>query len=114
MNILTLTPNPSGGYPQIQTWRGETPPDGYAEVVCDATAYCEYRGFVIPTITDGRVAAFEGNQAALDAYLAEHPDTEPPPTPEERIAELETQAAQYGEIIIELAYSVTLLELGML
>ncbi|NCB52292.1 MAG: hypothetical protein EOM54_10475 [Clostridia bacterium] len=78
MNIINFTPNPSGGYPPIQTWSGSTPPEGYAEVVCDIDKFQEFRGFVTLTVEDGGVTGFAGNQTALDTYLAEYPDLEKP------------------------------------
>lgn len=56
------------------------------------TPYIEARGFVTLTLDGNTVTAVETNQDALDAYLAEHPDTDPVPTPtnEERLSALES------------------------
>jgi hypothetical protein len=92
MNIIILEPNESGGRPPIQSWDGATPPEGYAEVACDTATFYMFRGFVTLTVEGGKVTAMEGNQAALNAYLALYPDpepTEPLPTAEERLAALE-------------------------
>lgn len=91
VNIIRLTPNPSGAYPPIQTWSGSTPPVGYAEVNCDTSVFYEYRGFVTLLFEDDVVVGFTGNQTALDAYLAEFPDPVivNTPTQEERLAALE-------------------------
>lgn len=91
MNIVKLTPNASGGFPPIQTWSGNVPPEGYAEVACNTDVFYQFRGFVLSNVTDGVVTEFVGNQSALDAYLSEHPDTvlPPPPSTEDRITAIE-------------------------
>lgn len=54
--------------------------------------YIEARGFATLTLDGDTVTAVKTNQAALDAYLAENPDTGPVTTPtiEERTAALES------------------------
>ena len=48
-------------------------------------AYLETRGFAVLTADDGEVTAVEKNEAAYEAYMAEHPDTPAPPTDMERL-----------------------------
>ena len=105
MNIINLAPNESGGHPPIQTWNGSTPPVGYAEVSCDTSVFYEYRGFVTLLFEDDVVIGFTGNQAALDAYLADHPDhvDDNDPTPDE----------DRNTMLVDHEYRLTLLELGV-
>ena len=59
--------------------------------------YLDARGFVNLTVDGGTVTAVETNQTALDAYLAEHPDTEPEPTEQEKIrADIDFLSAMTG------------------
>ena len=87
MNILRLEPNPSGGYPPMQSWSGGAVPDGFAEVVCDTAVFYEYCGFVTPTIESGKVTAFTGNQEAYE--VAFHT-----PTAEELLLAAKTEVLQ--------------------
>ena len=98
MNIINLTQNESGGYSPIL--HANELPIGCAEVVCDITVFYQYHGFVIPevTIDNGKayVVSFEGNQTALDAYLAEYPDV--PETPQiDNITALQLAIAELAE-----------------
>lgn len=101
MYYINSTPNTSGNYgnPMGQPFEGCVAlPDNLL------TAYIEARGFVIPTISNGTVTALETNREALDAYLADHTDTDPEPTPttDDRVTALEAQIAQADETAIEL------------
>lgn len=56
--------------------------------------YLACKGFAILSVENGTVTAVEANQEALDAYEAEHPETEPEdpePTTEDRVADLEAE-----------------------
>lgn len=89
MYYINSTPNESGnhGNPMRQPFPGcINLPDDLL------TPYIEARGFVTLTMDGNTVTAVETNQEALDAYLAEHPDTDPVATPtnEERLSALES------------------------
>lgn len=100
MEILKLAPNPSGGYPPIQSWTDNKPvPEGYAEVVCDAAIFYESKGFVTPTLIDNAVVAFAPNIEAYEANEAAYPEAKRQPTDAERIAALETYVLQKEGII---------------
>lgn len=59
--------------------------------------YLDSRGFVNLTLDGDTVTSVETNQTALDAYLSEHPDTEPEPTEQEKIrADIDFIAAMTG------------------
>lgn len=85
MRIIKLTANENGARPGLQSWTGDTLPDGYA--VCpEEFAKTFYStspaGFVNITVADNTVVEMTINQEALDAYVAENPeqpDTEPEP-----------------------------------
>lgn len=102
MYYLMSTPTENGNYgnPQGQPFPGcISLPDEFL------TAYISARGFVNFTVCDNAIDTLTVNKTALDAYIADHPDTPaPPPTPttEERIEALETAAAQADETAIEL------------
>lgn len=81
MQIIKIAPYENGGRPPIQTWDKPTPPAGYAIVRCDTADFYRFRGFVDIVVSDGVCSQIIGDQAALDAYLAEHPD-QPDPEPE--------------------------------
>lgn len=59
MNIIQKQPNPSGAYPPIQSWSGETPPDTHYEITVDIADF--YNGFIIPTIENDVVIDFSCN-----------------------------------------------------
>ena len=83
MYYINATHNESGNYgnPMGQPFPGSVAmPD---DLLSD---YINAKGFVIPAIENGSVVSLEVNQAALDAYNAEHPDVpepEPQPTTED-------------------------------
>lgn len=77
MQIIKITPTENGGRPPIQSWSRSTPPDGYAIVQCDTAVFYEFKGFVNCTFEDIYCTSMTGNQEALDAYEAEHPEPEP-------------------------------------
>ncbi|MCD7948085.1 MAG: hypothetical protein LUG13_07325 [Oscillospiraceae bacterium] len=72
MNIIQIAANESGARPAIQTWQGETPPEGYAVVDdMDLTVFYESMGFVKLAVDDaGQVTAMTANDAARASYLA--------------------------------------------
>lgn len=79
MYYINAKPKESGNYgnPMGQPFPGSVAlPD---DLLSD---YINAKGFVIPVIENGEVVSLEVNQAALDAYNAEHPDVlEPDPQP---------------------------------
>lgn len=87
MQIICKTPNGSGAYPPMQSWRGPLPA-GYAAVAdtLDTAVFYEYMGFVTLTLDGDTVTGMQGNRAALDAYKASLPEPEPEqPTAEEQL-----------------------------
>lgn len=94
--IISKEPNNIGSRSN-QSWNDKTPPNGY--VFCEESdiygVYVEYRGFVNIEYEGDTVTAMTGNQEALDAYLAEHPDPVPG---EEQIPDEEAVAIIKGEI----------------
>ena len=66
MNIIQKQPNPSGAYPPIQSWSGETPPDTHYEITCDYSEF--YNGFIIPIIEDSKVTGYVCNTEAWSAW----------------------------------------------
>lgn len=83
MYYIQATPNESGNYgnPMGQPFPGSVAlPD---DLLSD---YINVKGFVILSVENGEVVSLEVNQAALDAYNAEHPEvpeSEPKPTTED-------------------------------
>ena len=79
MYYINAQPNESGNYgnPMGQTFPSSVVlPD---DLLSD---YINAKGFVILVIENAAVVSLEINQAALDAYNAEHPDVpEPDPQP---------------------------------
>lgn len=60
MEIIKLTPNGSGAYPNMQSWPGEVPPAGHGEVRCDTSEFYKYNGFVVLTTeTEDRIVTHE-------------------------------------------------------
>lgn len=92
MNIIQITANENGSRPPIQKWSRDVPPEGYAAVECDITAFYDASGFVTLTIENGVVTGMKANVVARDAYLATLPqDTDPQPTADEKIEALESE-----------------------
>lgn len=83
MTIIQKHPNPSGAYPPIQEWHGETPPDGYYQVSVGVQLSCG--GFGTLTIIDNIVTAFTPNETEWNAWKAAHPESAPQPTAEEKL-----------------------------
>lgn len=90
MYIIQLNANADGSRPAIQSWDESWDiPEGYA--VCPEEFHEVFysttpAGFVNITVEDNVVTAMEVNQAAYDAYVAEHPpmpEPEPEPTADE-------------------------------
>lgn len=81
MYIIRTNPNPSGSYPPPHTWPLAEAPDGYAWLPddLDLTEFFQYKGFVTLTIADDTVTAITPDQAAYDAWMAEHPEPDPLP-----------------------------------
>ena len=86
MYIIKKNPYADGSRPPIQTWKHETPPDGYA--VCPKEFYDVFystdpAGFVTITVENDVVTSMEVNQSALDAYIASLSKPEPTPEPDD-------------------------------
>lgn len=74
--MIANMPNPSGAYPGPQSWELPDLPDGYAWLPddLDLTEFFQYKGFVTLTIADDTVTTITPDQAAYDAWMAEHPE----------------------------------------
>ena len=84
MKIIQKQPNPSGAYPPVQSWSGETPPDTHYEITCDYSEF--FNGFIIPTIKNGIVTSFACNTELWNAWKASLPTPQPPqPTETEKL-----------------------------
>lgn len=109
MYIIRKEPNPDGSRPPLQSWDSEVAPEGYA--LCpDEFLGVFYSttpaGFVEISTEEDVVTAMEINGAALEAYIAEHPEPEPvEPVPSE-LDDIEA-------MLVEQEYRLTLLELGV-
>lgn len=91
MNIIKSMPNESGAYPPIQSWSGETPPEGYYEAANGVALSCG--GFGALTIVNDVVTEFTPNETAWNAWKAANPEPTPQPTAEEKLAKLEADNA---------------------
>ena len=81
MKIISLTPGTNGAYPPLQEWNEPTAPPGCAlwPDSLDPEDFDTYNGFVTITVRRGRVASYEVNHEAWEAW---EPAPEPePPTP---------------------------------
>ena len=88
MKIISMTPNPGGGWPGIQEG-AHSVPEGYALVPeeLDLSLFYAFRGFIHPTFqktedTEDRpgcyvLTAYKGDQAGLDAWEQAHPAPDP-------------------------------------
>lgn len=75
MKIIKQNPGPDGGYPPIQDWAGASPPAGFDQWPDDLEqgTFQQYKGFVITTVMRGVVKSYQPNEAAYEAYMAQHP-----------------------------------------
>lgn len=64
-------------------------------------AYTEAKGFVDISVEDGVVTACEKNEAAYEAYMAEHPVLPEPPTDLERLEAQLLYTAMMTETLLE-------------
>ena len=101
MDIINLTK--AGGPYFMQSWPDHLAvPDGCAIVSdeLDRSIFYSHNGFVVLTIEEGRVTAWEPDLEAWEAWKAEQPaPVEPAPTTEERLAAVEEATAQQGELL---------------
>lgn len=107
MQIIKKEPNATGGRPSLQTWPCAQPPEGFVFVPdgFDTQIFHDFCGFVNIEHDGTYLTAMTGNQEALSAYLAEHPDVElPDPTQ----AQKDTDA-----LVVDHELRLTLLELGV-
>lgn len=79
MRIISTTPGSNGAYPPIQEWPGHKAPDGFAvwPDSLDTEDFDTYNGFVVLTVLRGRVASYEVNHEAWEAWTPA-PEPEPP------------------------------------
>ena len=101
MFIIRIEANPSGSRPPLQSWNGDTPPEGFAfltDTQKDVFYSTTPAGFVNITVKEENgtkvVDTIEVNQEALDAYKATLPD----PTDSikaEKIAEIKKDCEDY-------------------
>lgn len=103
MNIIQKQTNPSGAYPPIQSWQGETPPGGYYEVADGVTL--TDGGFGAPTVENGIVTAFTGDATAFEAWKASLPELTPPVDP--------PTTTDMAEMLLDLEFRTSLLEMGV-
>lgn len=68
MNIIQKQPNPSGAYPPMQSWSGETTPDTHYIITADTTDFCTWSGFIVPTIENDVVTSYVCNTEAWEAW----------------------------------------------
>lgn len=83
MYYINAQPRESGNYGNPM---GQPFPNSVALSDDLLSDYINAKGFVIPSVENGAVVSLDVNQAALDAYNAEHPDVpepEPQPTTED-------------------------------
>ena len=84
MNIIQKQPNPSGAYPPIQSWSGETLPDTHYEITADISEF--FNGFIVPTIENGVVTSFVCNTESWEAWKSSLPTLQTPqPTETEKL-----------------------------
>lgn len=107
MYIIKLNANENGSRPPLQSWQGETAPDGFA--LCSEEFHSIFyskspAGFVNITVEDGRVTEMTVNQEALDVYVA----ALPPEVEEEPSVEDDIDA-----MLVDQEYRITMLELGI-
>lgn len=75
MKIISKEANPSGAYPPIQDWHGETPPDTHYQVAGGVELSCG--GFGTLMVESGVVTAFTPDVEAWERWQTEHPTPEP-------------------------------------
>ena len=97
MRIIQKQPNVNGGYPPIQSWSGETPPDTHYGVAEGVELSCG--GYGTLTIENGVVTAFTGDEAAWSAWQAANPPPTPEPTIEQRTTALESTQSDVIDIL---------------
>lgn len=105
MYIIKLEASENGGRPSLQSWTGETAPEGYAlcpDEFFDVFYSTTPAGFVNITVEEGVVTSMTVNQEAVDAWNDEHPilpeaQSEPEPTEMEQLrADVDYIAALTG------------------
>lgn len=100
MKIIKIEPRENGGRPNIQTWNGSKAPDGFVLIAddFDDSVFVQSRGFVNIEVEGGYCVSMMTNQAALDAYLAEYPDSDP------KIAEYEAEITELKKKLADTDY----------
>lgn len=82
--ICGIIPNADGMVNGIQSWNGDTPPNGYAFIgeeffeTFNSTSPC---GFVYTTVVNGAITEMTVNTEAYEKWKQEHPEPEPTPEP---------------------------------
>lgn len=81
MKIILREAFSNGAYSGVQSWKSTNLPDDYAWLPdeLDLTEFFQYKGFVTLTIAGDTVTAITPDQAAYDAWMAEHPEPDPLP-----------------------------------
>ena len=81
MRFLENKRGSSGAYGAVHKWDYSYLPDGFVLIPddLDLTEFFQYKGFVTLTIADDTVTAITPDQAAYDAWMAEHPEPDPLP-----------------------------------
>ena len=106
MRILRIAAAADGSRPPIQSWDGDTLPEGYARVpeALDDGRFEAANGFVTVTVDgENNVTAMEEDTAAREAWLADQRGEEPAISPAETMLEL----------LADHEYRLCLLELGV-
>ena len=95
---MQIEPYPSGAYSAIHE-RDDiaTVPSGCYEVAEGVTLTCH--GFGARTIVDNVVTAFTGDEAAWNAWSAEHQPPTPEPTIEQRTTALEATQSDVIDVL---------------
>lgn len=108
MKIISKQPNPSGAYPPIQDWYGETPPDTHYEVANGVEL--SYGGFGTLIFTDGIVTGFTPDETAWNAWKAANPEPTPQPTTDEVIRAQNATITLMASVIADLQADVEALQ----
>lgn len=84
MLIIAKEPAANGGFPPLQPWAGQTPPETHYQIKegLDTSVFADHNGFVTLTVIRGIVTSMDPNTEAWEAWketLPPDPDTDPDP-----------------------------------